>query len=98
MLNDGAKTSKGLAPEVLKEALKSANVPTLILVLTQMTGDDRWLGPPYQLSRNRGLDDNDSGGLSAELQEEVRAAAFEAGKTAERWRCPRRTRRRSSRC
>ena len=61
----------------LAEALPSANVPTLLLLLYQFTGDDRWLHPPFVPVKSR-WDDNDSGGLSAELQEEVRSAALDA--------------------
>ena len=61
----------------LAEALPSANVPTLLLLLYQFTGDDRWLDPPFVPVKSR-WDDNDSGGLSAELQEEVRSAALDA--------------------
>lgn len=62
----------------LAEALPAANIPTLILLLHQFTGDDRWITEPYTPQRSRGLDDNDSGGLSPELQEEVRVAALDA--------------------
>ena len=59
----------------LAEALPSANIPTLLLLLYQFTGDDRWLLPPFTPEKSR-WDDNDSGGLSAALQEEVREAAL----------------------
>ena len=61
----------------LAEALPSANVPTLLLLLYQFTGEERWLVPPFVPVKSR-WDDNDSGGLSAELQEEVRSAALDA--------------------
>jgi len=60
------------------EAVAIANVPTLLMVLVQMTGDLRWLDAPYAPQRGRGLDDNDSGGLPADVQDEIRAAAFDA--------------------
>ncbi|QEC47235.1 NAD(P)/FAD-dependent oxidoreductase [Baekduia soli] len=69
--------------EQLADALAIANVPTLLPVLVQLTGDTRWLEPPYQPSRNRGLDDNTDGGLPEELQTEIRQAALEAIKA---WR------------
>lgn len=62
----------------LREAIDIANIPTLLLVLVQLTGDKRWLEDPYRPSRSRGVDDNDSGGLPPEIQQEIRAAAFEA--------------------
>ncbi len=62
----------------LSEAVAMANVPTLLMVLVQMTGDLRWLEAPYAPQRGRGLDDNDSGGLPNHIQDEIRAAAFRA--------------------
>jgi 4-hydroxyacetophenone monooxygenase len=60
------------------EAIAIANIPVLLMVLTQLTGDLRWLDDRYRLSRARGMDDNDSGGLSEAVQAEVRSAALEA--------------------
>jgi len=60
------------------EALKSANIPTLLMVLVQLTGELHWLEAPYAPRRSTGMGDNDSGGLSPELQREVRDAALEA--------------------
>ena len=60
------------------QAITTANIPTLLMVLVQFTGELRWLEEPYRLSRARGLGDNDTGGLSAELQQEIRQAALEA--------------------
>ena len=60
----------------LAEAVKLANVPTLLMVLVQLTGDLNWMEAPYTPKRGRGLDDNDSGGLPEEIQDEIRAAAF----------------------
>ncbi|NKJ94737.1 SidA/IucD/PvdA family monooxygenase [Rhizobium leguminosarum bv. viciae] len=61
----------------IAEALPCANVPTLLLLLYQFTGDDYWLKPPFSPIKSR-WDDNDSGGLSEPLQSEVRAAALDA--------------------
>ena len=62
----------------LQVALGDANLPTLLLVVQHLTGDTRWTRAPYRPKRGKPLDDNDSGGLSADLQDEVRAAAFDA--------------------
>jgi len=62
----------------LAAALDEANIPTLVLVLAQLTGDDRWLHEPYRPRRGPVLDDNDSGSLPEEVQREVRKAALEA--------------------
>src|SRR6059036_2999274 len=61
----------------LAVALPSANIPTLLLLLYQFTGEDRWLLPPFTPEASR-WDDNDAGGLLPEMQEEVRSAALEA--------------------
>ena len=62
----------------LDAALAVANVPTLACLLVQMTGDMRWLEGRYVPTRVRGMDDNDSGGLPAEVQDEIRSAAYAA--------------------
>jgi 4-hydroxyacetophenone monooxygenase len=67
-----------LSDTELRESLAVANVPTLLLVLAQLTGEGRWLQPPYLPSRIRGIDDNDSGGLPEARQAEIRSAAFDA--------------------
>ncbi len=74
----------------LAAALEEANIPTLLLVLAHLTGDDKWLAEPYRPRRGPALDDNDSGSLPVEIQEEIRAAAlrvildFEDGLLTER--------------
>ena len=58
-------------------ALQVANVPVLLVMLAQLTGDEHWIRPPYTPTRSRGMDDNDSGGLSAPIQDEVRRAVYD---------------------
>jgi 4-hydroxyacetophenone monooxygenase len=60
------------------EAIATANIPTLLMVLVQLTGDLHWLEEPYQISRARAMNDNDTGGLPAPIQTKVRQAALEA--------------------
>jgi 4-hydroxyacetophenone monooxygenase len=62
----------------LRAALSEANIPTLLMVLVHLTGNERWLAEPYRPQHGRGLSDNDSGGLPEQVQEEIRRAAFEA--------------------
>lgn len=62
----------------LARALDAANIPTLIPVLFQLTGDERWLRAPYAPLPGRGMDDNTSGGLAQDVQREIRAATFQA--------------------
>ncbi len=60
------------------EAIAIANVPTLLMVLVQLTGDLRWLEEPYRPQRGRGMGDNDSAGLPEAIQDEIRKAALDA--------------------
>ncbi|MBO0727697.1 MAG: NAD(P)/FAD-dependent oxidoreductase [Acidimicrobiaceae bacterium] len=62
----------------LRAALEQANIPSLLMALVQLTGEQRWLQPPYRPVRASGLDDNDSGGLDPEHQAEVRDAVVAA--------------------
>ena len=64
--------------EKLRPALDVANVPALLMVLYQLTGNDAWLQAPYLPTRTRGLDPHDTGGLAEDVQCEVRAAAYDA--------------------
>ena len=60
----------------LKDAVALANIPTLLAVLVQMTGDTSWLEGRFEPTRTRGLDDNDDGGLPVAVQDEIRTAAL----------------------
>lgn len=60
------------------EAVQLANIPTLLLVLTQLTGDTRWIEDPYKPRRKGGLGDNDTGGFEPEMQAQIRSAALKA--------------------
>ena len=68
----------------LAAALEHANLPTLLLSLAQLTGEDRWLRDPYRPTRAKGLSDNDDGGLAPGVQQEIREAALEM---VEAYRC-----------
>ena len=63
---------------LFEEAVAVANIPTLLMVLVQLTGELGWLEPRYRPSRGQGLDDNDTGGLPEDIQQEVRAASLKA--------------------
>jgi 4-hydroxyacetophenone monooxygenase len=77
---DGKHPSGEDAPgtDWLPDAIEVANIPTLLMVLVQLTGDLAWLEDPYRPARGRGIDTNDSGGLPAEVQRRVRDAATDA--------------------
>lgn len=62
----------------VRAAVSVANVPTLLMVLVQLTGDLRWLEPPFHPARTKGMADNDDGGLPEAVQSEVREAAADA--------------------
>ncbi|MEV0111151.1 NAD(P)/FAD-dependent oxidoreductase [Nocardia sp. NPDC050799] len=59
-----------------EQALEHASVPTLLMCLAQVTGEDRWLQEPFLPARETQLFGDDTGGLSAELQAVVRRAAL----------------------
>jgi 4-hydroxyacetophenone monooxygenase len=61
----------------LEAAVAEANLPLLLMVISLLTDEERWMESPYRPTRARALDDNDSGGFSEELQAEIRAAAVE---------------------
>ena len=50
----------------------------LLAVLVEMTGDHRWMADRYRPTRSRGMDDNSSGGLGEDVQQEIRAAVVDA--------------------
>jgi 4-hydroxyacetophenone monooxygenase len=60
----------------LRRALAAANLPTLLVTLAHLTGDRKWIEDPYVPSPAVGVDPNDSGGFSAEMQERIRGEAF----------------------
>lgn len=63
---------------LLREGVDQANIPALLMVLVQLTGERCWLEAPYTPKKGPGLDDNDSAGLDDGRQREVRAAAWSA--------------------
>jgi 4-hydroxyacetophenone monooxygenase len=66
---------EGLEVAELEEIARSGNIPTLLMVIYQVTGDKRWLERPFQPTRTKGLSDHDSGGLPERIQAEIRHAA-----------------------
>ncbi|MDV7353254.1 FAD-dependent oxidoreductase [Rhodococcus oxybenzonivorans] len=67
-----------LSESEVRTAVSIANVPALLMVVYQMTGHEKWLEQPYRPTRGKGLGDHDSGGLTEEIQEEIRQAAVQA--------------------
>lgn len=68
----------GKVEQDLASAMRIANIPSLLAMLVQLTGDLRWIEEPYRPSRPVGVDDNDTGGLAPAIQQQVRDAALEA--------------------
>ena len=62
----------------ISQAVAVANVPALTMLVYQFSGDAKWLDTRYAPKRGQGLDDNDSGGLPEEIQDEIRDAAEDA--------------------
>jgi 4-hydroxyacetophenone monooxygenase len=62
----------------LAEAIEIANIPVLLMMLVQLTGNLLWLDDNYRTRRARGMNDNDTGGHPEAIVAEIRAAALEA--------------------
>ncbi|WP_072388241.1 NAD(P)/FAD-dependent oxidoreductase [Hyphomicrobium sp. CS1BSMeth3] len=61
----------------LRTALEHGSIPALLMCLVQLTRDLKWLSPRYAPKRDIRLFADDSGGLSDEVQAEVRAAMID---------------------
>ncbi|GEO16698.1 flavin-containing monooxygenase [Microvirga aerophila] len=62
----------------LEAAIADADVRVLLMVLVHLTGDLRWLAPPYCPKRDVRLIPDPSAGLPEEIQAEVRQAVLAA--------------------
>lgn len=67
-----------LTEEQIRTAVWIANVPALLMLLFQATGDESWLQEPYKPTRGKGLGDHDHGGLPEGIQGVIREAAVKA--------------------
>jgi 4-hydroxyacetophenone monooxygenase len=72
--NSGAELDR----HTLAGAVEVANLPTLLMTLFHLTGEERWLHDPYRPTRTPGLTEHDDGGLPEPVQAEIRAAAVDA--------------------
>src|SRR5437667_7241696 len=61
-------------PLNLSSAIAEGDIRVLLMVLVHMTGDERWLEPPYKPRRDVRLIPDPEAGLSREIQDEIRAA------------------------
>ncbi len=60
----------------IRTALEHADIRVLLMVLFHMTGDASWLEPPFRPVRDIRLFADESGGLDATLQAQIREAAL----------------------
>ena len=66
----------------LSSAIAEGDIRVLLMVLVHMTGDERWLEPPYKPKRDVRLIPDPDAGVPKEIQDEIRAAVvrlFENG-------------------
>src|SRR5437764_2599782 len=63
-------------PLNLSSAIAEGDIRVLLMVLVHMTGDERWLEPPYKPRRDVRLIPDPDAGISKEIQEEIRAAVL----------------------
>jgi 4-hydroxyacetophenone monooxygenase len=71
----GSRGPDGFDTERLRRALLNANLPTLLMVMYQLSGDAKWLETPYRATRGRGMDDHDDGGFDNDAQRHIRDSA-----------------------
>lgn len=63
-----------MSPTERDAALAQASIPTLLMCLAQITGDDNWLQEPFLPKRDISIFAEPSGGLSPDIQQRVREA------------------------
>jgi 4-hydroxyacetophenone monooxygenase len=59
----------------LTSALSEADIPILLMTLVHLTGDRKWIEPPFRPVRDGQIFADESGGLPEDVQEQVRVAA-----------------------
>jgi 4-hydroxyacetophenone monooxygenase len=57
-------------------AIAEGDIRVLLMVLVHMTGDERWLEPPYRPKRDVRLIPDPDAGLPREIQDDIRAAVL----------------------
>src|SRR5437868_10317332 len=60
----------------LSTAIAEGDIRVLLMVLVHMTGDGRWLEPPYKPKRDVRLIPDPEAGVPKEIQDEIRAAVL----------------------
>lgn len=70
-----AASGPGMSEQEIEASIASAAVPSLLMLVYQFTGDERWLDDRYRPSKFRGVTPRLDGGLAEDVQAEIRAAA-----------------------
>jgi len=65
------------SPEELRAALEEAHLPTLLMAMATLSGDDAWLREEWRPAAPRGAEEDNTGGLPPGIQADIRAAAFD---------------------
>src|SRR2546423_6227242 len=60
----------------LSTAIAEGDIRVLLMVLVHMTGDQRWLEPPYRPKRDVRLIPDPEAGVPKQIQDEIRAAVL----------------------
>src|SRR5258708_25745119 len=60
----------------LSTAIAEGDIRVLLMVLVHMTGDERWLEPPYKPKRDVRLIPDPEAGVPKEIQDEIRVAVL----------------------
>src|SRR5882762_3339838 len=60
----------------LSSAIAEGDIRVLLMVLVHMTGDERWLEPPYKPKRDVRLIPDPEAGVPQKIQDEIRAAVL----------------------
>lgn len=59
-------------------AVTAGNIPCLLPVLYQLTGEEKWLSPPYLPASTKGFEELNDGGLAPAIQAEIHNAVTDA--------------------
>src|SRR6201993_5056856 len=60
----------------LSSAIAEGDIRVLLMVLVHMTGDEKWLDPPYKPKRDVRLIPDPDAGVPQEIQDEICAAVL----------------------
>ncbi|WP_225712261.1 NAD(P)-binding protein [Bradyrhizobium semiaridum] len=63
-------------PVDLSSAIAEGDIRVLLMVLVHMTGDEKWLEPPYKPKRDVRLIPDPDAGVPKQIQDEIRAAVL----------------------